>query len=216
MNESLGVIFVRFLLHMAEVLSLGAAVCEAALVGVEDDIIRGDGEFAGWGEVDYLGYVTQFAELLTLRECLGYGEGDLFAHAVGNHIGTRITEDAGAQTVAPVVVMGDTAQRCLYAAEYDWHIGKELFEYLGIDDGGIFRTAVVTTVRRIGILRAQTAVGSVLVDHGVHSSWRYAKEQAWATQFFEVAEVAVPVGLRHYGHTIARCLEGTTYHCGTE
>ena len=42
-------VFVRFLLHMTEVLSLGAAVCEAALVGVEDDIIRGDGEFAGWG-----------------------------------------------------------------------------------------------------------------------------------------------------------------------
>ena len=112
--------------------------------------------------------------------------------------------------------MGHTAQRCLYAAEYHGHIGKELFEYLGIDDGGIFRTAVVTTVRRIGILRAQTAVGGVFIDHRVHSSWRYAKEQTWATQFFEVAVVAVPVGLRHYGHTIARCLEGTTDDGGTE
>ena len=109
---------------MTKILCLGALVTQALLMGVQDYIVEGDGEFAAWSEIDYLGYIAQLAELLAFRETFGYGKGDLFAHAVGYHVGTRFTQNAGTQTVAPVVIMGHATQRCLYSAQYDGHIRK--------------------------------------------------------------------------------------------
>ena len=59
------------------------------------------------------------------------------------------------------------------------------------------------TVRTIGILRAQATVGGIFVDHRIHTAWRDAEEETWTTEFLEVAEVSVPVGLRYDSHFIA-------------
>jgi hypothetical protein len=66
LDEPLSVVFIRLLLHMAKILCLGALVTQALLMGVQDYIVGGDGEFAAWSEIDYLGYIAQLAELLAL------------------------------------------------------------------------------------------------------------------------------------------------------
>ena len=67
----------------------------------------------------------------------------------------------------------------------------------------------MATIGRIGIFRAQSAGGCVLVDHRVHAARRNAEEETGTSQTLEVAEVAVPVGLGHDGHTIACRLKDT-------
>jgi hypothetical protein len=51
---------------MTKILCLGALVTQALLMGVQDYIVRGYGEFVAWGEIDYLRYIAQLAELLAL------------------------------------------------------------------------------------------------------------------------------------------------------
>ena len=112
--------------------------------------------------------------------------------------------------------MGDAAQRGLDAAEDDGDVGEELLEDLGVDDGGVLGTHVVTPVGAVGILGAQAAGGGVLVDHRVHAAGTDAEEEPWPTQLLEVAVVAVPVGLGHDGHAVACCLQRASYDGGAE
>ena len=103
--------------------------------------------------------------------------------------------------------MGEAAHGGFYASEDDGHIGKELLQNLGIDNGGVFRSHVVAPVGTIRIFGTQTAVGSVLVYHRVHATWSNTEEETGSAKFLEVAEVAMPVWLWHDGHAIACCLQ---------
>ena len=157
-------------------------------------------------DVRHLWQVTDGTEWLSLTECVSNGNGGLLTHAVADEVGRGVTEDAGAQTVFPVVVMGESAQGSLDAAEHDGHVGEELTQYLGVDNAGLLGTAVVATVRREGILGAQSLGGGVFVYHRVHAPGRDGEEEARPTEFLEVTEVAVPVRLWHDGHLIASSL----------
>ena len=101
--------------------------------------------------------------------------------------------------------MCETAQRSLYSSEHYGYVGKQFFENLRVDYRRIFRSAVVAAVRTVGVFRAQTAAGGILVYHGVHASRCDAEEQTGTPEFAEVAEISVPVGLWHYCHAIAGC-----------
>ncbi len=61
----------------------------------------------------------------------------------------------------------------------------------------------MTSVRAVGILGAQTAIGRVFIHHRVHTTRSDAEEETRSPQLLEIAEVAVPVGLWHDSHPIA-------------
>lgn len=88
MDESLGVVLIGLFLDVTEVVCLGSLVAQALLMGVEHYVVGGDEDVALLGEIYYLGGVAQLMEGLALSQSLGYGEGDLLTHAVGDHIGT--------------------------------------------------------------------------------------------------------------------------------
>ena len=48
--------------------------------------------------------------------------GDPFAHAIGNHVGTRVAKNASAERVLPIVVVGHSSQGSLYASKHHWHV----------------------------------------------------------------------------------------------
>ena len=68
----------------------------------------------------------------------------------------------------------------------------------------------MTSVGAVGILRAQSSVGRIFVDHGVHAARCNAEEEPRAAQLLEIPVVSVPVGLRDDSHTIARRFKGTS------
>ncbi len=142
--------------------------------------------------------------------------GGLLAEAVGDEIGARVDEYGGAQTLLPVVVVGEATHRGLDASEYYGGIGPELLEYACIDYGGVLRPLVVASVGTVGVLGAEPACGGVLIDHGVHGAGGDTEEIARAPQLAEVTVVAVPVGLRHYGHAQPEALQQAPYHCRTK
>ena len=211
LQEALCVHLVGLLFDVAEVLGFGTFGAQALLVGVEHDVVGRDatGDVALACEEDGLGEVVDGLHGDALVELFGNAHDGLLAHTVADDVGSGIAEDTAAQGVLPVVVVGEPAERCLDASQHDGHIGEELPQDAAVDDGGVFRPAVVAPVGAIGILRAQAAVGGVFVDHRVHTSRRDAEEEARAAKLLEVAEVAVPVGLRHDGHAIAVSLEHT-------
>ena len=79
-------------------------------------------------------------------------DSNLFAHAVGNHIGRRVAQQALLEAVAPVVVMTHAAQRGLDTTQHYGYIGIKLLEDFGIYDGGVLGTHIVATVGAVGIL----------------------------------------------------------------
>ena len=74
----------------------------------------------------------------------------------------------------------------------------------------------MTTIRRIGILRTQTLVGCIFIDHRVHTTWGNTEEKSWSSEFLKVTEIPVPVRLWHDSHAITSSLKGTTYHGSTK
>ena len=66
------------------------------------------------------------------------------------------------------------------------------------------------------VVGASPAVGGVVVYHRVHGAGTHAEEQARAAELAEVAEVVLPVGLRHDGHLAACCGQRAPYHGGAE
>ena len=203
---------VRLLLDVAVVLCLCTLVLQALLVRVKHDVTVGDAprNVAFLDKIHRLWQVGDVADALALTQPSCQFQRHLFAHAVGNHVGAAVHEDARTQTILPVVIVGETSQGSFYASEHHGHVGVELFENLRVDDGGIFRSFVVASVGRVGILRAQPSCGGVLVHHRIHAPWRNAEEQPRSPQLREVAVVAVPIGLRYDGHMITRSFQYAT------
>ena len=208
-----GVHLVGFFLDVPEVFGLCALAFQTCLMAVEHDVVVGDAAGnLGFGtevhrlwDVSGLCHAVAGAELATER-CDGF-----LAHAVDDEVGTRRAEYAGHELVLPVVVVGETAHGGLDAAQHHGHIGVQLFEYLGVHDGGIVWAQAVAAVRTVGIVAPHAAVGGVAVDHRVHGSRRDSEKEARPPQFLEVAVVAVPVGLWYNGHSVTLGFQHTAY-----
>ena len=138
------------------------------------------------------------------------------SHAIDKDVGPAIAQDAAVHGVLPVVVVGEAAHGGLDAAEHYGHVGVEALEYLGVYDGGVLGTQVVTPVGGVGILGAQALAGSVLVDHRVHAPGSDTEEETRTAHLAEVAQVVTPIGLRHDGHTQTLGFEDAPYHGSTE
>ena len=210
LQQALGMHHIRLFLNMAEVLCLCALVLQTLLMAVEYDVALSNatGNILFTREKYRLRDVRNLVNRESFAKFSCQLDSRFLTHAVGNHVGTRVAENTLLQLILPVVVVRHTAQGCLDATQYDGHIRIQLAQYLAIDDGRIFWTHVMTTVRTIGILRAQTTIGGVFVDHRVHTARGNAKEEARASQLLKVSIVAMPVGLWHDGHTIACCFQG--------
>ena len=105
--------------------------------------------------------------------------------------------------------MRESTQARFDTAKNDGYVGIEFAQNLTIDDGGVFRSHIVTPVRRVCVLAPKSASRSVFVHHRVHATWSNAEPQTRSPQTTEVAQVTVPVGLRNDGHTQSFCLEQT-------
>ena len=74
----------------------------------------------------------------------------------------------------------------------------------------------MTAVGRVGVFAAQTAGCGVFVHHRVHASGGDAEKQAGTTEFLEVTEVAVPVGLGNDAYAKTHAFKQTTNYSHSE
>ena len=92
--------------------------------------------------------------------------------------------------------------------------GKEVAEYAAVHDGRIVGPCSVTRTRGVGVVAATAACGGVVVDHRVHGSGRDSEKEPWRAKLAEVTQIILPVGLRHYGHSVACRLKRAAYYRG--
>ncbi len=214
LQQARGGILVALLLDVAEVLGLPPLVAQAVLVGVEHDVVR-PGLHRSPRQEGRLRQVGDGSNGLLLQAA-GQQSHGLLAHAVDQHVGPAVHQDAGAQAVLPVVVVRQPPHAGLDAPQDDGHVGVEAFQYLRVDHRGILGPHVGPRVGRIGIVAAQALVGGVLVHHRVHAPRTDAEEQPRPAQFAEVAQVVAPVGLRHDGHAQPLGLQDAPYDSRAE
>ena len=153
------------------------------------------------GQEGHLRQFTQQVQVIAAahRPC-DFGH-RLVAHAVNQQVGTALDQYRRLERIAPVVVVCGAPQRCFDAADDDRRIGIELLEDAGIDCHDIVGPETRFTPGRVGVVAAQPLVGRIMVHHRVHRSARDAEEEARPSQFAEVAQVVLPIGLRHDGYS---------------
>ncbi len=97
--------------------------------------------------------------------------------AVQQQIAFAVHDDAAADFIAPIIVVGDAAQAAFDAAQHNGHIREGFAAALAIDDGGAVGALAAHIARRVGIVAADFAVGRVAVDHAVHVARRHAPKE---------------------------------------
>ena len=134
----------------------------------------------------------------------------MFTHTVDEEVGTGVDEDGGHEFVLPIVIMGESAHGGLDTADDDRYIGIELLEDPAVGDGAVIGSHTGFTVRCIGIVGTTSLGGGVMVDHRVHRTGRDGKIEFGTTELLEIPEVAMPIGLGHYGDAVSGCFECPT------
>ncbi|OPZ04010.1 MAG: hypothetical protein BWZ09_02087 [Alphaproteobacteria bacterium ADurb.BinA305] len=109
-------------------------------------------------------------------------------------VGLGIGQHRAAHLVGPVVVVRDAPEAGLDRADHDIGLGEGLAGALRVDRHGAIRAAVRRAVGGVGVIRADTAVGGVAVDHRIHVAGGDAEEQVRLAEGAEIRR-RVPVRL---------------------
>ncbi len=97
----------------------------------------------------------QFFNAFACRERVGnFGE-CTFGVAIEQNIGSGINQYRAAHFIAPVIILGDTTQTGLYAAEHNRHIFVGFFAALAIHSDGAVGAFATHTTGGVGIVRTQ-------------------------------------------------------------
>ena len=139
--------------------------------------------------------VAHLGQLLAARGAVGDFHQRALGVAVQQDVGLGVHQHRRAHLLAPVVVVGDAAQRCLDAADHHADAGIGLAAALRVHRHRAIRALVGLGVRGVGVVGARAAIGGVAVDHRVHVAGGDAKEQVGLAQLAEGVG-AVPVRLR--------------------
>lgn len=107
-----------------------------------------------------------------------------------------------ADSVGPVVVVGEPPQAGLYATDNDGNALVCLPDFCRVGDEGPVRPTASHAPVGIGIGGAGLVVGGVVGHHGVHSTSGNEEGQPWPPQDHEVCG-GLPVRLGNNAHRVA-------------
>ena len=103
---------------MTEVLGLSFLALQTLLVRVEYNVVVADAprDVFLFAEIDSLRDVTDVLDVASLFDLAAELDSVLLAHAIEDHVGTAVAENAFHQPVLPIVVVRESSHRCLDAA----------------------------------------------------------------------------------------------------
>jgi len=127
--------------------------------------------------------------------------GGSLAHAVGQNVSRGVKQNAAADLVFPIVVMGKPAERGLQTADDNGHIRAECLPgTVGIHDGSPVRAQTGPLAGRIEILTPALFGGGVVGNHGVQIA-RADHHAQFGPAHGGKGLAAVPIGLGQNGHS---------------
>src|SRR3569623_123958 len=131
-------------------------------------------------------HVGDGADRFAFGEAMGDVDDLPLGIAVDQQVGLRIEQHRAPHRVRPVIVVGEAAQARRDAADQDRHGFVGFARTLRINRDGAVGTLAGGAVRRVGVVRADLAVGGVAVDHGVHVAAGDAEEQVRPAEPHEI------------------------------
>ena len=115
-------------------------------------------------------------------ELVGDFDDRALAHAVDEEVALGVEDDRAADFVAPVIVVGESAEAGFDAAGDDGDAFVGFAGALAVGEGCAIGAAADTTARAVGIVVANFAIGRVMVDHRIHVAGADGVEQARAAE----------------------------------
>ncbi len=146
------------------------------------------------------------AHRLPRRQAVGHLDDLVFPHAVEEQIGLCVLQDAGANGVVPVVVVGKAAHGCLHPADEDGRLGIEAADDVGVDDGGPVGALAHHPAGGVKVGGAALFGHGVVVDHRVHVPRRDDKAQAGPAELGE-GGILLHIRLGENRHLVAGALQ---------
>ena len=123
-------------------------------------------------------------------------------HAVHQQVGLRVQKNGALHAVRQIVIVAQTAQAGLDAADQNRHILIGLADQITVDHGGIVRTLAHDAAGGVGIGFAVMLGNGIMVDHGINVA---AGDQE--TQTGTAVDIngfgIFPVGLGNDAHGVA-------------
>ncbi|EXJ16757.1 hypothetical protein D779_3434 [Imhoffiella purpurea] len=126
------------------------------------------------------GAAAQIADLgdgLATRQAVRQLDHGALGIAEQQDVGLGVEQDRAAHLLGPVVEMRDAPQAGLDASQDDACVPVRLARPLRIDGHRAVRPATGLRIRGIGVVRTQTPIGGIAVDHGVHVAGGHAEEE---------------------------------------
>ena len=193
---------------MSIVLGLGTFVVQASFVSMQHNIVILDfiGKLGNRRQINRLRNVVNVGNATASINILTKLKNGLCPRTIEYQIGLAVAKNARAQPILPIIIVCKAAHRGFDASQDDGNIGIQLLQNLRINNRWILGTAVMSTVGAIFIDGSQTPIGRIFVHHRIHAARRNTKKQPRPPQLFKITIVAMPIGLRHDGHAIARSL----------
>ena len=149
----------------------------------------------------------------------GQPVGDLcdlaLAVAKDQQVGFGVQQGRAPDLFRPVVVVGDTAQARLDAADDDRHVFVGFPGALAVDQHAAVGSLPAFAAGRVGIVAAHLPVRGVAVDHGVHVAGRDAEEQVGRPEHLEGVG-ALPVRLSDDADAETLGFQEPAHHCHAE
>ena len=130
----------------------------------------------------------------------------VLAHAVDEDIRTRVEQHRTLELVLPVVIVCQTTQARLDAADDDGRVFERLADEIAIDRDGSVGPVAFLAARSIGVGVTTVLGHRIMVDHGVHVAGADQKAQARLAEHGNAGGVG-PVGLADDAHLVAVCVE---------
>ncbi len=135
-------------------------------------------------------------------ERVGDLDNRVLAHAVDEDVGARVEQYRALELVLPVVVVGQTAQARLDAADDDGSVLERLADEVAIDRDGSVGTVPLFAAGGVGVGVAAVLGHRIVVDHGVHVAGTDEKAQARLAEHRDAGGIG-PVGLADDTHLVA-------------
>ena len=135
-------------------------------------------------------------------QSLRYFHNALFAHAIHEKIRLGVQENGALHGVGPIVIVPQTAEAGLDAADEDGYILVGLADQVAVDNGGVVRPLAHDATGGEGVGLSAVVGNGVVVHHRVHVAAADQKAQPGAAKDVDGLGI-FPVRLRDDAHAVA-------------
>ena len=131
-------------------------------------------------------YILDIVNVLTVCEPVCDFNDCAFTHAVDEYIGARVYKNAVFHRIRPIIVVGEPAKACFYAADYDRDSLKGLLYTVAVHNGRPVGTLACDSTLSVGIITPALFCRGVVIHHGIYVACGNEKSESRPAKHFKL------------------------------